>query len=65
MSSGKVVLTSREREVPSGFFDAFECECYPDVKKNILVWNFKYEDDAIRAARIFMESGFEYVKRVI
>lgn len=62
MSSGKVVITSNEdREIPE------EIKTYisRDIKNDIIVWKFKTEAEAIRAAREFMNVGFETVQRII
>lgn len=31
--------------------------------RDAIIWKYKTEDEAIRAARAFMNAGFEYVKR--
>jgi hypothetical protein len=61
MNNGTVVITSREDRIIEG--------CIGGVKKiepttDFLVWKFKNEDYAIRAAKVFMNSNFEYVIRV-
>ena len=60
--NGRTVNTSREENKPiegciSGIKSIEPC-------KNYIVWTFHNEDAAIRAARVFMNCDFEYVKRV-
>ena len=58
---GKVVITSKQDlELP----DSLRYESRA-IKKNLIIWNFKTEEDAIRAARLFMNSGFEVVRRPV
>ena len=73
MSNGKVVITSSE----STIFDKakklvdseYECgvigKCVVEKDRDLIIWRFKVDDEAIRHARIFMNLGFEYVQRVI
>jgi len=57
---GKTVITSRE---PEKLVNIKERPiCYVEAKDNI-IWKFNTEDEAIRAAKQFMNAGFEYVQR--
>jgi hypothetical protein len=60
--SGRTVITSKE---PEKLVNMSERPiCYVESKDNI-IWKFKTEDEAIRAAKQFMNAGFEYVKREV
>ena len=59
--NGKTVITSKEDRVIEG--------CISGIKKieptaDFIIWSFHNEDSAIRAAKVFMNCNFEYVKRV-
>lgn len=59
--NGKTVITSNEDRVIEG--------CISGIKKiepttDFIIWSFHNEDSAIRAAKVFMNCNFEYVKRV-
>lgn len=60
---GKTVITSKEQ---TPYFYAWEK--YKDTADivtldSMILWMFKDEDEAIRAAKLFMNLGFEYVQR--
>jgi hypothetical protein len=58
---GKVVITSKQDvELPKSL--VYQSRA---IKKNLIIWRFKTEEDAIRAARLFMSAGFEVVRRPI
>lgn len=59
--NGETVITSNEDRIIEG--------CIGGVKKiepttDFIVWKFRNADYAIRAAKVFMNSNFEYVIRV-
>ena len=60
---GRTVITSKE---PSklALVKVTNVTGYVETKDNI-VWKFKTEEDAIKAANDFMNAGFEYVRREI
>jgi hypothetical protein len=60
--SGRTVITSNEPEKLVKLNE--KPICYVESRDNI-IWKFKTEDEAIRAAKCFMESGFEYVRREV
>lgn len=59
--TGKVVITSKQNiELPKSFvYDS------KDVKKDLIIWRFKTENQAIKAAKVFMNKGFEVVRRIV
>ena len=59
--NGKVVITSKEDRVIEGCIGGLKSI---ETTTNYIVWTFHNEDSAIRAARVFMNCNFEYVKRV-
>lgn len=61
MHEGRTVITSRQSiELPKNFRYAEK-----EVKKNMIIWRFKTEEDAIKASRKFTNLGFEVVRRPI
>ena len=61
MHEGRTIITSKQDiETP-----AIRGLIGKEVKKNMIIWRFRTEDDAIRAGRKFMNIGFEVVRRPI
>lgn len=59
--NGKTVITSKQSiELPKSL--RYEEK---EVKKNMIIWRFRTEDEAIRAAKTFMNRGFEVVRRPV
>ena len=60
----KKVITSKEQMPYMLAWEKYRDVVEIEEKKDNIVWNFKSEDEAIRATRLFMNIGFEYVQRV-
>jgi hypothetical protein len=61
---GKTVITSKEQTPYLYAWEKYKDEADIYVKETNVVWKYKDEDEAIRAAKLFMNLGFEYVQRV-
>ena len=57
---GNMVITSNEDKTVKGCMIVRKIE----PAGNYILWTFSDEDAAYRAARVFMNCDFEYVKRV-
>lgn len=60
----KKVITSKEQMPYMLAWEKYRDVATIEEKKDNIVWNFKSEDEAIRATRLFMNIGFEYVRRI-
>lgn len=58
------VITSKEQMPYLLAWEKYREIAEIEEKKNYIVWNFKTEDEAIKATRLFMNIGFEYVQRI-
>ena len=61
---GRTVITSKEQSPYLMGWEKYKDVADIDVKETNVLWKFKDEDEAIRAARLFMNLGCEYVQRV-
>lgn len=58
---GNMVITSNEDKVIKGNMVIQKIES----AGNYILWTFSNEDAAYRAVKIFINSGFEFVRRLI
>ena len=61
---GKTVITSKEQSPYLMGWEKYKDVADIDVKDSMVLWKFKDEDEAIRASKLFMNLGCEYVQRV-
>jgi hypothetical protein len=61
---GRTVISSKEQTPYLYAWEKYKDTADIDIKDSMILWKFKDEDEAIRAAKLFMNLGCEYVQRV-
>lgn len=60
----KTVITSKEQTAYLMAWEKYKETADIEVRADNIIWRFNTEDEAHRAANLFMNIGFEYVQKV-
>lgn len=61
--NGRTIITSKQQGPYLYAWEKYRNTARVSVRADNILWEFTSEDEAIRAARLFMNLGFEYVQR--
>lgn len=61
---GCTVITSKDQVPYLEAWEKYKDTAKIEVKDSMVVWKFKNNEEAAKAGKMFMNLGFEYVRRV-